>query len=144
MSAIVITVDDFRNSFKEFCDPIKYTECLLTRFLTQAQAYISTTNYRIKPEIRLLLVQLMAAHLITLSEIDPQTGIVSTMGGTAGAEISASVDGVSVSRQGQIAKTAFEQWIQSTGYGQQYWAILKAQTPLGIHYCGTPRAFGIR
>jgi len=141
--AVEVTVDGFRSSFKEFCNPVKYTDCLLTRFLTQAQAYISTQSFYISDSIRLLLIQLMAAHLITLSEIDPQTGIVSSMGTVAGAEVSATVGGVSVTKQSQISKNALEQWLQSTGYGQQYLAILQAHN-IGFYFRGNPAPWGIK
>ena len=141
--AVIVSVEGFRNAFKEFCNPVKYTDCLITRFLTQAQAYISRDSFLIKDEIRLLLIQLMAAHLITLAEIDPATGIVKSMGESASHELSASVDGVSVSREPSISKDAYEQWLQSTGYGQQYLAILQAHS-LGFYFVGKPMAWGIK
>lgn len=141
--AVNVNIDGFRDSFKEFCDPVKYKDCLITRFLTQSQAYISTQSFLIKDEVRELLIYLMTAHLITLSEIDPNTGIVSSMGGIAGAEISATVGGVSVSRQAQISKNSFEQWLQSTGYGQQYLAILEAHSQ-PVYFVGRPNAWGIK
>ncbi len=141
--AVVVTVDDFRNSLKEFCDPLKYKDCLIKRFLAHAQAYISKKSFYISDDIRLLLIQLMAAHLITLSEIDPQTGIVSSMGSSAGAEISATVGGVSVTKSAQISKNSLEQWLQSTGYGQQYLAILNAHN-IGFYVVGKPNPWGIR
>lgn len=141
--AVVVTVNDFRQAFPEFSDTTSYPDALLQRFLTWAQAYISTQSFYIKDNIRLLLIQLMAAHLITLSEIDPQTHTVVSMGGVAGAEVSASVGGVSVSKQGQISKDSLEQWLQSTGYGQQYLAILQAHN-LGMYFVGNPRAWGIK
>lgn len=143
MSAVDVTVNGFRTQFPEF-DATNYPDALITRFITMAEAYCSTTNYRIRPAVRILLIELMMAHLITLSEIDPTTHEVKTMGGIAGFELSASVDGVSVSKQAPIAKNSFEQWIQSTGYGQQYWALLVANVPTPIHWVGTPRAFGIK
>lgn len=143
MSEVVITLTAFREAFPEF--PAEtYPDALCNRFLIMAQAYCSTKNFRVKPATRILLIQLMTAHLITLSKIDPTTHEVSGRGDITGFETSASVGGVSVSLQAPISKDAFEQWIQSTGYGQQYWALLCANSPTGVHYIGTPRAFGIR
>ena len=141
--AVVVSVEDFRNAFKEFCNPVQYKDCLLTRFLTQAQAYISRKSFVISDDIRLLLIQLMAAHLITLAEIDPTTGIVKSMGQSAGHELSASVDGVSVTREATLSRNGEEQWLQSTGYGQQYLAILQAHS-IGIYFVGKPMAWGIK
>lgn len=143
MSSVNVTVAGFRAAFPEF-DAANYTDALVQRFLTMATAYISTKNYHIKPAVRELLIELMTAHLITLAEIDPTTHEVKSSGSAAGFEVSATVGGVSVSLQAPIARNAFEQWIQSTGYGQQYWALLVANVPTPVHYIGTPKAFGIR
>lgn len=143
MSAVEVTIEGFRCAFPEFSFA-NYPDNVVCRFLTMAQAYCSATNYKIKPSVRLLLIQLMAAHLITLADIDPVTHMVKSAGDIAGFEVSASVDGVSVSKQAPIARSAFEQWIQSTGYGQQYWALLVANVPTPIHWVGNPQAFGIR
>lgn len=143
MSEVVITLADFRTAFPEF-PATAYPDALCNRFLIMAQSYCSTKNFRIKPETRILLIQLMTAHLITLAKIDPTTHTESGRGEITGFETSASVGGVSVSLQAPISKDAFEQWIQSTGYGQQYWALLCANSPTGVHYVGISRAFGIR
>lgn len=143
MSEVVITLADFRTAFPEF-DTTNYPDAVCNRFLIMAQSYCSTTNFRIKPATRILLIQLMTAHLITLAKIDPTTHSVSSMGDITGFETSANVGGVSVTLQAPIARDAFEQWINSTGYGQQYWALLVANTPTGVHYVGTPRFMGIR
>lgn len=143
MSEVIVTVESFRAAFPEF-DATNYTNAVVTRFLTQAEAYIKPKNYSIKPAVRTLLIELMTAHLITLAELDPTTHNVKSAGSVAGFETSASVGGVSVSLQAPIARNAFEQWINTTGYGQQYWALLVANVPLSFHYVGTPRAFGIK
>lgn len=143
MSAVEITVNDFRCQFPEF-DLANYPDNVLCRYLKMATAYCSTTNFRIRPAVRVLLIQLMAAHLITLGGIDPTTHLATSAGGATGFETSATIDGVSVSKQAPIARNAFEQWINSTGYGQQYWALLVANTPTPIHYVGNPETFGIR
>lgn len=140
MSSVVITVSDFKTAFPEFNI---YTDALLERFLTMAQSYCSTVNFRIKPATRVLLIQLMTGHLITLSNTNPD-GTSNGMASSVGMETSATIGGVSVSRLAPPAKNGFDAWIQSTGYGQQYWALLTAVNPTGIHYVGVPNAFGIR
>lgn len=142
MSEVIVTVEMMRCAFPEFT-LAKYPNNVLCRYLNMAKAYCSTKNFRIRPAVRVLLIELMAAHLITLGEIDPNTGMA-TNSSAAGFETSATIDGVSVSKQAPIARNAFEQWINSTGYGQQYWALLVANTPTPIHYVGVPDVFGIR
>ena len=144
MSEVIVTEANFRSAFPEFADTTTYTSALITRFILMAEAYCHTKNYRVKPEVRILLIELMTAHLITLNNIDPTTHQSTGVSGSAGFETSATVGGVSVSLQAPIAKDAFQTWINSTGYGQQYWALLVANNPVGIHYVGTPRAFGIK
>ena len=143
MSEVVVTIQQFRTDFTEFSDTQKYTDALLNRMLRTAKAYVSTENFRVEPDTRVLLIELMMGHLITLYTADP-SNIAGSMASAVGAEISASVGSVSVSRQAPIASDNFEQWIQTTGYGQQYWAILTAQNPTGVFYYGNPRVFGIR
>lgn len=143
MSEVVVTIGQFRTDFTEFADTNKYSDGLLTRMLRTAKAYISTENFRIEPDIRVLLIELMMGHLITLYTADP-TNIANSMASNVGAEVSASVGSVSVSKQAPIASDGFEQWIQTTGYGQQFWGILTAQNPTGVFYYGIPNVFGIK
>lgn len=141
MSEVVVTVKDFKDAFSEF-DML--SDGVVSRFLTMTTAYVSTKNFRIKPSVRILLIELMTGHLITLAKIDPTTGKVGGMGEVTGFETSASVGGVSVSLQAPQSKNALEQWLNSTGYGQQYLALLIANCPTGVHYVGNPRVFSIR
>lgn len=144
MSEVIVTPELFRAAFPEFSSATDYTDALLSRFITMAEAYCSTTNFRIKPATRILLIELMTAHLITLNNIDPTTHQSTGAASVTGFETSATVGGVSVSLQAPISKDAYEQWIQSTGYGQQYWALLVANNPTPVHYIGMPNAWGIK
>lgn len=144
MSVVNVSVEDFRAAFPEFSDETKYPTQYITRFLTQAQLYISNQNYRIKPEVRILAIEYMTGHLITLAAQDG-AGNANAGADTAGSTIIGStVDNVSVSLQAPMAKNAFEQWVQTTPYGKQYWALMVANNPVGVYWCGTRRAFGIR
>lgn len=143
MSSVEITVEDFRCALPEF-EMAKYSDETIGLYLCQADAYCSATNFRIRPKVRMLLIFLMAAHLMTLAGISPTTQLATSAGEITGFETSATIDGVSVSKQAPIARNAFEQWINSTGYGQRYWALLVANTPTPIHYVGNPESFGIR
>ena len=144
MSEVVVTTAMFREALPEFSSTTDYTDALVSRFILMAEAYCHTKNFRIKPAVRILLIELMAAHLITLNNVDPTTHQSTGATEVSGFETSATVGGVSVSLQAPVAKDAFQTWINSTGYGQQYWALLIANNPVGIHYVGTPNAWGIR
>ena len=143
MSKVVVTINQFRTDFTEFADTNKYSDALLNRMLRTAKGFISTENFRIEPDIRVLLIELMMGHLIVLATADP-SGVEGSMASSVGAELSASVGSVSVSKQAPVVNDSFEQWLESTGYGQQFWAILTAQNPTGVFYCGIPNVFGIK
>lgn len=144
MAEVIITVDDWRAAFPEFANIETYPDAYLQRFLTMATAFISTRNFRLRPSVRILAIQLMAAHLLTLAHTDAAGNAINT-DGTAGTTVtSASIDGVSVSMQAPLAGDAFAQWIQTTPYGRQLWALLTVNNPTGVFYVGTPRLHGIR
>lgn len=141
MAQIEISATDLREAFPEFADGDKYPDAYLTRFITQAEAYISSENCVLRPKVRTLAIQYMTCHLLTLAQVD---GTGNATGAEGGIVISSHIGNVSVSLQAPIARDAFEQWIQSTLYGKMYWALLSANNPTGIFWVGTPRAFGIR
>ena len=141
---VIVTVSDFRGALPEFNDVNAYPDAYIQRFITHAEMFISTQSGRLRDDVRKLAIEYMTAHLITLSATDG-TGATKDDSSSAGMTLaSSSIDSVSVSFQGLIAKDSFEQWIQSTPYGRLYWALLSANNPVGIHYVGTPRAFGVR
>lgn len=141
MAEIELKTKDLREAFPEFADECKYPDGYINRFLTQATAYISNYNCKLRPQVRLLAIQYMTCHLITLASVDASGNATGADGNIV---TSSHVGNVSVSIQPPIARDAFEQWIQSTPYGKAYWALLTANNPTGIFYVGTPRVFGIR
>lgn len=144
MSTVTITVKDFRDAFPEFNDTTKYPDAYLQRYLDEAQCYISTRNFRIRPAVRILAIEYMAGHLITLAATDG-AGNANPNAGDGGLLVtSAHIDSVSVSMMAPIASDAFSQWVQSTAYGRKFWALLTVNNPTGVFWVGSPRAFGIR
>lgn len=144
MSQVDVSVQSLREAFPEFADTALYPDGYIQRFLTQATAYIKTKNFRIDPSVRILAIQYMTGHLMTLSAVNAQ-GMPNADSQTAGSTVvSAHIHDVSVSIQAPIARDAFEQWIQTTPYGKSYWALMSANNPTGNFYVGTPRAYGIR
>ena len=144
MSEVTVTVAEWRQAMPEFANTTAYPDTYMQRFLTEATMYISTKNFRIRPEVRVLAIEYMAGHLLTLAATDG-AGNAKPNADTAGSVInSASIDSVSVSLQAVIAKDAFEQWIQSTPYGKAYWALLTANNPTGVFYVGNLKPWGIK
>lgn len=142
--SVNVTVQMLRQAFPEFGNTTDYPDAYIQRFITQATMYISTVSRIIRDDVRVLAIEYMACHLITLSATDGKGNIKGNDSGAGGVLTSATIDSVSVSFQAVIAKDGFEQWIQSTPYGKAYWALLIANTPVGIHYIGNPKAMGIR
>lgn len=141
--SVEVTVATFRSSLPEFADTTKYPNTYIQRFITQSTMFITTDSGIIKDDVRVLAIEYMTAHLITLAAIDGAGNKVAD-GNSGGVLTSASIDSVSVAFQAVIAKDAFEQWIQSTPYGKLYWALLSANMPTGVYWVGTPRLHGIR
>lgn len=141
--AVSVSVAEFRLALPEFADTTKYPDAYIQRFITQSTMFITTDSGIIKDDVRVLAIEYMTAHLITLAAIDGAGNKVAD-GNSGGVLTSASIDSVSVAFQAVIAKDAFEQWIQSTPYGKLYWALLSANMPTGVYWVGTPRLHGIR
>lgn len=141
--AVNVTVSELRNAFPEFGDVSKYPNEYIQRFITMASMFITKDSGRIKDDVRVLALEYMTCHLMTLSAIDGQ-GNAQGDGNSGGVLSSAHIESVSVAYQTAIANDMFEQWIQSTPYGKMYWALLSANNPAGIYWVGSPRAFGIR
>ena len=141
--SVTVTVENLRNAFPEFGDVSKYPNEYIQRFITMATMYISTVSGRIRDDVRVLAIEYMTCHLITLSAIDGQ-GHSQGDGNGGGVLTSASIESVSVAFQGVIADNSFEQWIQSTPYGKMYWALLQANNPAGIYWVGNLRPWGVR
>lgn len=144
MSTVTVNIQDFREAFPEFSDTTRYPDKFLERFLAEATSFISVRNFRIRPDVRVLAIEYMMGHLITLAATDG-AGNPNANASDAGTIVtSAHIDSVSVSMMAPIASDAFAQWIQTTAYGRKYWALLTVNNPTGVFWLGSPRAFGIR
>ncbi|MBP5789225.1 MAG: DUF4054 domain-containing protein [Neisseriaceae bacterium] len=141
--SVSVTVAELKLAFPEFSDSTKYPDAYVQRFITMATMYISTVSGVIRDNVRVLAIEYMACHLMTLSAVDG-AGNAQGDGNAGGILASAHIESVSVAFQGVIASDAFEQWIQSTPYGKMLWALLSVNNPTGIYWVGSPRAFGIR
>ena len=142
--AVNVTVAEFRLAFPEFADTTKYPDAYIQRFITMASRFITKDSGRIKDDVRVLALEYMTGHLITLSAVDGKGNAQGDGSSAGGVLLSAHIESVSVAYQSAIANSMFEQWIQSTPYGKMYWALLSANNPAGIYWVGSPRAFGIR
>ena len=141
--SVSVTVAELKAAFPEFSDSTKYPDAYVQRFITMATMYISTVSGVIRDDVRVLAIEYMACHLMTLSAVDG-AGNAQGDGNGGGILASAHIESVSVAFQGVIANNSFEQWIQSTPYGKMLWALLSANNPTGIYWVGSPRPWGVR
>ena len=145
MSYVDINVTDFRDAFPEFANTTKYPNAYVNRHLAVAQIYISNQNFLIRPNVRKLAIQYMAAHLITLETTDANGNFVgwSDMA-TGGAVTSSHIGDVSVSLHPPIATEEWELWLESTPYGKMLISLLELQKPTFIYKMGRPNPWGIK
>lgn len=126
---IVITVTDIRGLFPEFSDALKYPDVRVQSCITVAGLYVSTKNYGdIGYDRRVLLIELMTAHLLKL---DDQTGAGTSggavgAGGATGLKTHATIGEVSVSYAIPEDNGALHYFLNQTTYGQRYGAFLAA------------------
>ncbi|WP_149011975.1 DUF4054 domain-containing protein, partial [Escherichia albertii] len=68
MAAIIFDADLFRQQLPAFSDVTKYSDALIDSWWIQASCYISTEDYGwLNGNSRALAINLLAAHLLTLS-----------------------------------------------------------------------------
>ena len=145
MSNVVITVAEFRAAFPEFSDTTKYSNIYIERHIDTAMVFISDTNFLIKPKVRKLVIEYMAAHLISLETLDANGNFVNwSDSATSGAVTSSHIGDVSVSLQPPIATEEWELWLESTPYGKMLLSLLELQAPKAIYFRGRPNPWGIK
>lgn len=143
----------FRLQFPAFADATAYTDAFLQAWFTAAQQYLSE-GWALNGARFDLACQLMTAHLITLAYPNGAPNAGGAAAGTGGTQIapgpivSATEGGVSVSMAPPPVKTAWQQWLASTQYGTQLWALLRLAGAGGVYIGGLAerssfrRAFG--
>lgn len=129
-NTIVITVERFKADFPEFND---YPDSSVSGAILEATFFISNKiSCILDKEIRGRLIELAAAHLLTINNY-------SAMNGGMGQMLQASVRVGNVS----VANAIPEQNSQSynfwatTGYGLRYWNILTAHKGAGAYIGGS-------
>ena len=145
MSYVDINIAEFREAFPEFSNTTKYPDGYVNRHLSVAQLYISNRNFLLRPNVRKLAIQYMAAHLIFLETTDDNGNFVGwSDSATAGAVTSSHIGDVSVSFQPPIATEEWELWLESTPYGKMLLALLQFHKPAFFYKVGRPNPFGIK
>ncbi len=137
----ILTYNDelFRAQIPAFSSYSKYPEIVLQMFWDTAINYISDVgNYgELHGSARQYAINLMMAHLISQSN---QTANGQTPFILSGA----TVDKVTVNSVPPPLKNQWQQWMATTIYGQQLWALLQLKSVGGQYIGGTPTISAFR
>ena len=135
---IVITVEEFRESYPEFKNP-PYTDAIVARFINLAYCYVSNLNCCcLKPDCRRQVLMLMVAHLLTIwTYIQGASGnpLVGGVSASIGLSQRAKVGEVQVELAMPTIQSLYQSWINSTEYGKMLYALLMAHMPT-VRYVG--------
>lgn len=130
---IAFDVAIFRAQFPAFSNETTYPDALLTAFFDTATCYVSSDNSgRLTGDCRLRAINLMIAHLVTISDLV-------AAGRTPKFVQSASVGSVSTTvTTPPTNDDQFNWWLSLTPYGQQLQALLSVSA-IGGFYVGGSR-----
>lgn len=138
MSTIEFDVDQFRQAFPEFSDPVQYPDATLQMYWDTATCFISDNDYGcLSGACRRQAINLLTAHLCKISE-------AAQSGGLAGQTQSATIDKVSVSLTPPPNKSQYSWWLNQTPYGAQAEALLSTKAVGGLYIGGRPETSAFR
>jgi hypothetical protein len=150
-----VDISAFRQKFPAFADETAYSDELLNIWFNDAGEYLRE-GWALSGARYDLACQLMAAHLMTLAYNGIAPNAQGAVAGTGGAQVaggpivSATEGGVSVSFAPPPVKTAWQQWLASSSYGLQLWALLRVAGAGGVYLGGLGersafrRAYGVQ
>ncbi|ENU3061691.1 DUF4054 domain-containing protein [Escherichia coli] len=135
MAAIIFDADLFRQQIPVFSDVTKYPDALIDSWWIQASCYICTEDYGwLNGNSRALAINLMAAHLLTLSAQQSGASGSSSIAGAGGIVTGATIDKVSVSLAPPPAATdEWDYWLSLTPFGQRLLALLRVKSVGGFY-----------
>lgn len=138
MAVIEFNVAAFRELFPEFSNQTEYPTARLTINWTMGTAYVSDRDYGwVQGAKRVLALNLMAAHLTAIGDLQ-------AAGETPGMETSATIDRISVSTTPPPLPNQWQWWLGLTSYGQQFLALMQANSAGGIYLGGSPELSAFR
>ena len=130
----------FRKQFPFFASERKYPDEQLSGYFTMATAYIYHWDWHgICPAQLQLALNLMTAHLAYSNYL-----LITNGGGTSGVVTGAGIDKVNVSLQAPPIKNAWQQWLSTTPFGLQLWALLRIVSRGGFVVGGLPERDAFR
>jgi len=128
----MIDVDEFREKFPQFVNPVLYPTDNILLMADMVDCYIDVGNRWFRcVKCQELMTELLTAHLLVINGTP-----VSPANGATGIISNATVGSVSVGFfNASSSKGAFMSWLGKTPYGEQLAALL-ARLSIGLGYIG--------
>lgn len=136
---IALDINSFRDTFDAFGSEAQYSTAKITLQWDIATCYVSDIDYgRLNGKCRERAIQMMTAHLLTLSEMIEN-------GDTPGQVTASTIDKVSVTLQPPPhGDDQWSWWLNLTPYGAQLEALLASTSVGGFYVGGRPERRGFR
>lgn len=137
---ITFDVAGFRAAYPQFTSTVTFPDATLQRYFNSATQFICASWSGcdvLAGDARELALNLLTAHLAALF-------VLIAAGEVPAFLTSATIDKVSVSVEPPQTKTAFQQWLALTGYGQELLALLMVKAVGGFMGGGLPERAAFR
>ena len=138
MTTYVFDIPAFRVSYPAFANSTTYPNVTLQSYWDSAICYISDQDYGwLAGDCRYKALTLMTAHLAAIADLIARGQVPNLMQ-------SATIDKITVSLTPPPLKTQWQWWLSLTGYGQQLYALLQANSTGGFYVGGLPELSAFR
>lgn len=137
----IITFDPvaWRAQFPQFGNDTEWPDAQLSGLFDMACCFIWPFPWRaVGRKCLTLMLYLMTAHLAESQRM------LNAGQATSGVQTGASVDKVSVSLQAPPITSGWQQWLSTTPYGLQLWALLSVRSKGGFYVGGSIERYGYR
>lgn len=139
MAQQTLDIPTFRLLFPEFVNPTSFPDAYIQAQWDVAVSHMGDLDgWALAGAALRNALNYLTAHLMKINVMLSSGG-----GGTLGVVTSATEDKVSVSFATPPVRSGWQQWLASTPYGLQLWALLQMKSAGGLYIGGRPerRAF---
>lgn len=136
MTYPVFVPADFRVAYPGFANETRYPDELLAGYAVTAQCFVSDNALCATCEA--YAINLLVAHLAYLGFL------ISRGQTTVGVKTGATIDKVAISLQAPPMRGAWDSWLLTSPYGQQFLALVTAEAAGGDYYGGSAVRAGYR
>ena len=138
MATLIFDVAAFRLAYPAFASESAYPDATLQLYWDEATCYVSDRDCgRLRGACREQVLNLLTAHIAQWS-----TQVAA--GQNPGVIVQSQIDKITIGLMPPPVKTAFHQWLSTTGYGSRAWALLTARATGGFYVGGLPEGSAFR